>query len=464
MSVRAGFGIFYDFPNFSYDQLGFEEPYGGSVTIPAVGCTVTCLSNPWANYQFTDQQGNVHIGDPFPQYVGTGPKNAAYQSGSLVFSYPQNTKPTYVMQYNLSVEKQLGTSWLLSATYLGNQQRHLWGNNEANPGMQGPTCGYTAPPGMSCLPGPCPPGLYPFICSTLPGPATDPGLFTLNENRLFKQFNAPAANGVGPQGGPLYGETLLLDEGGTGNYNGLILSAQHRFANHFTSTTNYTWSHCISDNYTTTLGFPFAVYMVPYNRKADRGNCPSADTHNVFSQSLVAETPKFSGHTAQIIAGNWRLSVSAIVQSGTDLAAAASAPYLVVDFSGSGNGFMQRPNLVGDPYCHPEGRDCWLNPASFAPPAPYTFGNLGANSLFGPGAIVVNTALSRLFQIRESQQLEFRWEVFNVPNHVNLYPPQGAFVLPSFGQPTPASSTGLGALSQTTNDPRIMQFALKYVF
>ncbi len=35
MSIRAGFGIFYDFPNFSYDQFGFEEPYGGSVTVPS---------------------------------------------------------------------------------------------------------------------------------------------------------------------------------------------------------------------------------------------------------------------------------------------------------------------------------------------------------------------------------------------------------------------------------------------
>jgi len=453
MSIRAGFGIFWDFPNFSYDQFGFEEPYGGSVTVPSPdpGCPpypcTTDIADPWADFSFVDQQGVRHSDfDPFPQYVGTGPKNAAYLPGALVFSYPQTIKPTYVMQYNLSVERQVGANWLLSISYLGNQQRHLWVNNEANPGLQDG----------------CPPGLPGFLCSPT------------NSRRYLNAYGSQCGSGS------CYGETILLDEGGTGNYNGLLLSAQHQFANHFTSTTNFTWSHCISDNSTTALGLFLVTDEVPYNRRADRGNCPSTDTHNVFNQSLVAETPHFSGHLTEILLGHWRASVSAIIQSGTDLSGFGIGPDLLLDWAGDGNGLQQRPNLVGDPYCHPRGRTCWLNSASFAPPSgdpsyyltPATlgsaapFGNLGNNSLFGPGAIIVNTGLSRLFQITEGQQVEFRWEVFNLPNHVNLYPSSGlgAGLLPTFGQPTATSITGLGALSQTTNDPRIMQFALKYSF
>ncbi len=463
MSVRAGFGIFYDFPNFSYDQFGFEEPYGGAVTVPANGCTTTCITDPWANFSFTDQGGVTHNGEnPFPQYVGTGPTNAAYLPGSLVFSYPQNIKPTYVMQYNLSVEKQVGASWLLSATYLGSQQRHLWGNNEANPGMQGPCpVAYPLPNGVSCTPGPCPtvapsppfpPGtpFYPFECNGIAPP------FTLTNNRMLQHYGSLCSPTTS-----CYGETLLLEEGGTGNYNGLVLSAQHRFADHFTSTTNFTWSHCISDNYTTTLGFFLAAESVPFDRRADRGNCPSADTRLIFNQSLVAETPKFSDHLTDMFLGHWRVSLSAIVQSGLDF-----SPINILDFSGSGNGLTQRPSLLpgADPYCKPKGRNCWLNPASFVPPAPYTFGNVVNNSLVGPGSIIFNTGLSRLFQITEGQQVEFRWEVFNLANHANLYPATGAFVAPTFGKPAPASTAGLGALNQTVNDPRVMQFALKYSF
>ena len=75
MAIRAGFGIFYDFPNFSYDQFGFEEPYGGAVisrTGPN-GCTTTCLHRtPGAPNPFTfaDQQGVSTTGqDPFPDWI-----------------------------------------------------------------------------------------------------------------------------------------------------------------------------------------------------------------------------------------------------------------------------------------------------------------------------------------------------------------------------------------------------------
>lgn len=477
MAIRAGFGIFYDFPNFSYDQFGFEQPWGGAVTVPGNACASfpcsTDLTNPWATFTFIDQSNVTHVGEnPFPTFVGQGPKNSAYLPGSLVFSYPTNTiKPTYVMQYNLSVEKQVGSNWLFSISYIGSQQRHLWGNNEANPGLQGPCPGpypngYPLPPGVTCtapggggntISGICP--APPFLCG---GPAS------LSNNRLFYHFNGGSPVFLGSLcGSPTvpnascYGETLLLEEGGTGNYNGLLLSAQHQFGNHFTSTTNYTWSHCISDNYTTTLGFFLAAESVPYDRRADRGNCPNADTHNIFNESLVAETPQFSGHLTEMLLGHWGFSLSLIAQSGTSI-----SPINILDFSGSGNGLTQRPDLKAgaNPYCAAKSRTCFLNASSFAFPIPYTFGNLKNMSLFGPGSIIANTGLWRDFPITERQQIEFKWEVFNLPNHANLYPPQGAVVAPTFGQPTPASTAGLGALNQTTNDPRTMQFSLKYSF
>ncbi len=508
MAIRAGFGIFYDFPNFSYDQFGFEEPYGGSFTVPGPSygtapgdvCNFPCsvdLSNPWVQFpSFTSYLNGVPTvqaagTNPFGaagpgkagSFVGGGPNDVAYLPDALIFSYPQTIKPTYVMQYNLSVEKQVASNWLLSVSYLGNQQRHLWGNNEANPGLQGPCPGpypdgYPLPAGVTCT---APGGggnTVSGACASVPAPpfvcGTFAPFFSLSNNRLFYHANFNPVTGLanptylGSLCGAVtalntscYGETLVLEEEGTGTYNGLLLSAKHQFASHYTSITNFTWSHCISDNYTTTLGFFLAAEAVPYDRRADRGNCPSADTHDIFNQTLVAQSPTLSNHVADVLLGHWEFSLSGIIQSGTDLAV-----YNLLDFSGTGNGLTQHPSLIpgADPYCQPKGRTCWLNHLSFAPPAPYTFGNVKNMSLFGPGSVIFNTALERIFQVREGQQLAFRWEVFNMPNHANLYPPTAYYVLPTFGQPTPASTAGLGALNQTVNDPRTMQFALKYTF
>src|SRR5437868_4633661 len=83
-------------------------------------------------------------------------------------------------------------------------------------------------------------------------------------------------------------------------------------------------------------------------------------------------------------------------------------------------------------------------------PARGTLGNLGQASILAPGTWQVDVALTRAFQFRESQKMEFRAEAFNVTNSVRLNDPVTNFNAGNFGQITSAQ------------DPRIMQFALKY--
>ena len=72
--------------------------------------------------------------------------------------------------------------------------------------------------------------------------------------------------------------------------------------------------------------------------------------------------------------------------------------------------------------------------------------------LRGPGLINLDLGLTRRFQIREGQSIEFRAEAFNAPNHVNPQNPSAALNSQTFGKSVAAA------------DPRIMQLALKYVF
>ena len=86
-------------------------------------------------------------------------------------------------------------------------------------------------------------------------------------------------------------------------------------------------------------------------------------------------------------------------------------------------------------------------------PAPGTYGNMGVGTLRGPGFWDWSQTVSRRFQVAEGQQVEFRAEAFNVTNSVRL------------GNPIVNLSGGqFGKITTSNGGPRIMQFALKYVF
>ena len=69
-----------------------------------------------------------------------------------------------------------------------------------------------------------------------------------------------------------------------------------------------------------------------------------------------------------------------------------------------------------------------------------------------PGILQLDMSLQRVFRIREGQTLQFRGEAFNLPNHLNANAPTLGLNSTTFGTITSAG------------DPRIMQFALKYLF
>jgi len=101
----------------------------------------------------------------------------------------------------------------------------------------------------------------------------------------------------------------------------------------------------------------------------------------------------------------------------------------------------------------------YLKASAFASPATGTVGNAGRNSVLGPGTWQFDMSLSRSFQVKEAQRIEFRAEAFNVTNSFRM-------------DASPGSSSKLitnlnsGSFGQVTGalDPRIMQFALKYFF
>ncbi len=181
------------------------------------------------------------------------------------------------------------------------------------------------------------------------------------------------------------------------------------------------------------------------------------------------QTPKFAGRALRAAATGWTLSTIYTARTGQPLTLFTGLDNALSGFFG--NTGTQRPNQVlANTDAPNKGKSCapapcvaWLNPAAFAQPAPGTYGNLGANNVLGPGYWEWDEAVSRKFSIGEGHSVEFRAEAFNVTNSVRFNNPGQALSNPAtFGKIT--TSAGSLFVGATGGGPRIMQFALKYVF
>jgi len=215
------------------------------------------------------------------------------------------------------------------------------------------------------------------------------------------------------------------------------------------------------------------TYTKPGDRNFDNGNCLS-DRRQIFNATAVAQTPKFANPTMQMLASNWTVSGIYCASSGAPLNVVTGTD---VALSGTN---LQRPNQMSpNPYKDRSGRPLtqWVDPAAFAMPALGTYGNVGWNSLVGPGTWSFDMALSRTFNVREAQRIEIRVEAFNVTNSFRPgcvqgatgCSPAGISGTPSvgggitIGNSTALNSNTFGQI-RTALDSRILQFALKYVF
>ena len=401
MTVRAAYGIFYDYPHFYQYVSGVRDtpPWGYQIDV----------SNPpgWDPWQ------GYPGGNPFPAPIN---RNIAFPQGGQYVSVPLNLRSPYVNQWNLSIQRQVGSDWLASANYLGNEVVHLLNSYEGNPAV------YL--PGASCV---------------LAGKSYSPCSSTSNTDQR-RQLSL-----LNPAQGQYYAAMAAVSDGGTRSYNALMLSIQRRQAHGMTVQANYTWSHGIDDG--TSAAFHNAGGAIFERRRANRGNSELDRRHN-FNLSTVYETPRFSNRPVRMLASGWQVSGIVRILSGGYMTALSG-----LDTALSGTAVDERPNQVlPSPYAPDKGIALWLNPKAFTQPATGTYGTMGATNLVGPGTLTINMGLTRKFQVRENQSVEFRAEAFNILNHVNL------------GNPTLTLTSAKFGKIQSASDPRILQLALKYVF
>jgi hypothetical protein len=302
---------------------------------------------------------------------------------------------TYMQQWNQAVQVQLRENLSLDVAYVGNKTTHQQ-------------------------------------LISVPDNVPAPGAGTIQTRRPY----------------PQWGQFYLGESNGNATYNALQVKLDKRFASGYQMLLSYTRSKCLDEG--TNQSAPLTVNFL----KANHAVC-DYDSPNNLTISSVYELPfgngrKFMANTNRFVngvLGGWEVAGVLTARTGLPF-----TPTISSDQANTGVG-GQRPVVVGDPSVPNPTPGLWFNPAAFAIPAKYTYGNSGRNILRADRLLELDLTLEKNFKITESKRVEFRAEAFNISN------------TPTFAAPgSTIGSSSAGIITGTLNANRVLQGALKFYF
>jgi Carboxypeptidase regulatory-like domain len=266
----------------------------------------------------------------------------------------------------------------------------------------------------------------------------------------FYAAGAPLANPT------LANTTTWLSEG-VSSYNALQVDVNHRFSHGLQFRGVYTWSKSLDDgtalNSSVGSNAPGFV-MFPLFPKLDWG--PS--TSDVRHLAVINGSYELPFGRGQKYLGGWSVSAIETIQSGFPF-----TPSLGYNPTNNGdsrnpirpsvNPAFSGPVILGSP-------TQYYNPAAFINPAAGTYGNLGRDTLNGPGLATLDFSLLKVTPLTEKIKLQFRAEFFNILNHTNFGIPNTVVFTAAGTTPSPTA----GVITSTSTSSRQIQFGLKLSF
>ncbi len=311
---------------------------------------------------------------------------------------------------------------------------------------------------------------FPVICPNAPCPAAYPSTFPAG----IAGTPVPAGTYYVPTStkpNATIANTWTYFSEGDSSYHALQVDLNHRFTDGLSSLRGvYTFSKTLDDgdslNATTSGGEP-ALASNPFDLCADKG-LANFDVRNVGVVNLSYALPFGPGRhfltgasgAGKAIAGGWTITTRIVtLQDGFPFTPQLSSynpsntgdtrnpvrPFVNPAFSG--------PVILGNP-------NQWFNPAAFlAPPnASGFYGNLGRDTLIGPGLATWDLSLLKDIPVRERVRIQFRAEFFNVLNRANFNTPNAITFTPTGASPT------AGVITSTSTTSRQIQFGLKLLW
>lgn len=269
----------------------------------------------------------------------------------------------------------------------------------------------------------------------------------------WKEYNAAPVgfhqNIQADRPNPRFSNITLTANEGRNWYNGLQSRIERRYHNGLAFTAAYSWSKTMTVNTGDCETCALLQYSPDwYNRNVSTMGYPQVESATVVWQLPYGHGRTYggsSGFLENAILGGWEVAALQTAHSGIPLTIGQSNGNL-------GNGYSSRAKIVGNPEISEQNKDHWFNTSAFAPAPLYTFGNSGVGAVNGPGGFQLNSSVAKDFPWKEGKYFQFRWETFNLTNHVNYNNPNTNVVDRNFGK-----ITGSGAA-------RYMQFGAKIVF
>jgi hypothetical protein len=390
-SIRGGFGIYslpWSIDTYSAGALGFGTKSSGSITNTDQVTPLFYAQNPAP--PITVQNGCV----PGTGCLVLASHDPAGYNGQGVSYMPRHIPVGKNYEWSIGVQREFH-NMVLEAAYVGNH-----GNG---------------------LP-------YPVDINQIPQASL--GLLPVQNYRAFPQYSSIGGN---------YFDAYS-------NYDSLQISLKKRFANGLSFDTNYVWSKMLSSYDSSGWGSRNGTNTIQssFDRNSSYG-LSNFDIPQAWKGSVVYALPfgrgkKFLGQNRILdaVVGGWEVSSLFLYQSGNTFTAQMNSN------NSNSQANSQLPNVVSGVPLYPANQTAaeWFNPAAFAAPGQYKFGNEGRNILRGPRYSDVDFSASKTLRIMERAQIQFRFDAANALNHTSLGIPNINIGGSTVGQITGAALSG----------------------
>ena len=449
-SIRGGYGIYF---NRTEEELTLQNLNAPPWGLNSQGVTssnpsfVPSFADPWA-----DIAGGGSTANPFP-YSNPAP-GANFDFGQLGYYYLLTTDPKftvpYVMNYNLTVERELGGNTVLSVAYVGSIGRKLHSIYNNNFDVKPAAC--------------------------LAGVGDEAGCAA---NRVYQKLLYPqnerytGVSNYGPIG--IGSESTFLNS----NYSSLQITATKRTSHGLTFNAAYTWAHTLDYGSSLEDGSFGGLALDGANLSRNYGNA-GIDARHRFTISYVYEFPKLhsveNNFVLSRLINGWEMSGVTTFQTGFPVQVYETTYRELNCDAFDWTACPDRPNnavpnglTTYDPrntnYTDKNGTlkgNYWFNPKDFTLEPLGTLGNAGRNAFHGPGLNNFDWALLKNIKVRgESKYIQLRFEFYNIWNHAQF----DAVSTVDAGDNVNgnAASSNFGRITSAL-DPRLIQLGAKFYF